>query len=101
MYEKELSSRAYVISGSMAVSRKDTVEVIEDAVRGYIVNYLSAELDPTVETELVGFRIYEVREVMTLLPGPLPMFHSQKIRTRKHTIRRSRRWRTSTSTVAN
>ena len=61
----------------MVVSHKDTVEVIEEAARGYITNYLSKEFDPAVEAELTGVKVYEVRKFTSPPPGLFPTNNSQ------------------------
>ena len=63
----------------MVVSCKDTVEVIERTARGYIVDYLSEELDPAVETELIGVRVYEVREAIGLSPARCQRFSAESL----------------------
>ena len=89
----------------MAVSRNDTVEVIEEAAHGYIANYLSKELDPAVETELTGVKVYEVRSFMNPHLAHSQRFTAKRIiqRSVQYDARegRSRRWQTSTSTVTN
>ena len=61
----------------MVVSHKDTVEVIEEAARGYITNYLSKEFNPAVEAELTGVKVYEVRKFTGPPPSLFPTNDSQ------------------------